>query len=229
MAGIGQIKKSVKPRQPKRVEQPQDVWLNEAIDEYLTGKMYPPRGGVFHPSVLSNTCDRYVWLCYHGRMVEQPLPPTLQRIFQNGNFLEKRVEDWFEKMRILLGREVVVKQESPPISGRIDFVIRHNEYGIIPIELKSINMAGFAKLTEPKPEHQVQLQIYLNMAEYEQGTVLYENKNDQRIKSFLVKRDVAQWDSILSRCFRIQEMQEMPVKCTGPTYCACKNVQQDSE
>ena len=188
--------------------------------------MYPPKGGVFHPSVLSNACDRYVWLCFHGEMAEQPLPANLQRIFQNGKFLEKRVEDWFRKMRVLLGREISVKQDYPPISGRIDFVIRHQEYGTMPIELKSINTAGFSKLTKPKDEHQIQLQIYLNMGDYPIGTVLYENKNDQKIKSFLVHRDVEQWDMIISRCFRIQDMQVPPKQCTGPVWCACKAVEQ---
>ena len=199
MAGIKQIRgKSRKPKQAQRIE-PQDVWLNEIIDEHLAGKMYPPKGGVFHPSVLSNPCDRYVWLCYHGKMVEQPLPANLQRIFQNGSYLEKRVEEWFRKMNILIGREISVRQEYPVISGRIDFLIRHHDYGTMPIELKSINTAGFSKLTKPKDEHQIQLQIYLNMGEYSIGTVLYENKNDQKIKSFLVKRDLEQWESILTR------------------------------
>ena len=57
------------------------------------------------------------------------------------------------------------------------------------------------------------------------GTVLYENKNDQNIKAFLVEKDPIQWDEILNRCFRIQEMLMPPEKCSGATWCNCRKVE----
>ena len=225
MAGINQIGDS-QPERPRsrRPRVKQDEWLTTAIDDYLTGVMKAPRPGVFHPSSLGNPCDRALWLNYHGKMVDQPLPPTLQRIFQNRNFLEDRVDKWFTGLRILMGREISVKYENPPISGRIDFLIRHDEHGIIPVELKSINTSGFGKLTRPKEEHFIQLQLYLQLGKYECGIVLYENKNDQQIKAFLVVRDDAVWESLLERCLRIQNMNTMPLICTGAPWCACKLV-----
>ena len=230
MAGVKQIKQA-RPVRKKAVESSpisQDDWLNERIDDYLKGTMYPPRVGVFHPSTLSNKCDRAVWLIYHGHMPNTPLEPTLQRIFQNGNYLEKRVETWFSGMGLLMGREIPVKWDAPEISGRIDFLIRHANSGIIPIELKSINTAGFGKLRKPKDEHQLQLQMYLNMGDYDVGTVLYENKNDQKIKSFVVERDLDQWTAILDRCYKIMNMVEPPNNCTGEFWCNCKKVTYDN-
>ena len=61
-------------------------------------------------------------------MVSQTLSPNLQRIFQNGSFLEDRVDRWLEEMNLLIDREVAVKQDIPPISGRIDFLIQHYNY-----------------------------------------------------------------------------------------------------
>ena len=220
MAGVRQIA----PRSRPRINIKQDEWLNETIDGYLTGVMTPPRVGVFHPSTLSNTCDRFVWLNYYGYMPSSILDAKLARIFSNGNYLEKRVETWFKDLGILMGREIPVKLADPPMSGRIDFIIMHQEHGISPIELKSINTAGFSKLYAPKEEHSLQLQMYLNMGGYSVGTVLYENKNDQKIKSFIVKRDEKQWDELLERCRRIQNMTEAPLKCTGAVWCNCKNV-----
>ena len=202
----------------------QDTWLNSLLEDYLRGTMKPPRSGVFHPSTLSNTCDKAVWLIYHGKMIETPLEAVVQRIFQNGDYLEKRVESWFSNIGILVAREFPVKMEKPPMSGRIDFLIRHEMYGIIPVELKSINTSAFGQLSKPKKEHQIQLQIYLNIGNYPMGTVLYENKNDQKIKSYLVERDEKQWSDILDRCFNIQEMKEPPAKCTGARWCNCKLV-----
>ena len=224
MAGIVQIKQdSLIKKQNKS-----DIWLNDILDEYLKGTMSPPRAGVFHPSTLSNRCDRAVWLVYHGKMVASPLEAVTQRIFQNGDYLERRVEKWFSNLGILMGREIPVKFEFPSMSGRIDFLIRHEKYGIHPIELKSINTSGFSKLTKPKPEHEMQLQMYLNMGKYEQGTVLYENKNDQKIKSFIIEKNAKQWDSILDRCFAIQNMTSLPEKCTGERWCPCKKVENAS-
>ena len=223
MAGIKQIRKTQSVKNVV-ISAPTDQWLLEAIDHYLTGTMTPPRSGVFHPSTLSNPCDRSVWLIYHGYMIETPLEPHVNRIFQHGNSLEERVERWFKNLGILVGREIPVRLDNPVISGRIDFLISHKEKGIIPIELKSINTSGFSKLQAPKPEHQMQLQMYLNMANYELGTVLYENKNDQKTKAFFVKRDSVQWEGILTRCYNIQSMTEAPKVCTGEYYCSCRKV-----
>ena len=63
------------------------------------------------------------------------------------------------------------------------------------------------------------------MGNYNIGTVLYENKNDQDIKSFLVERDAVQWNDILERCFYIQNLKDPPSKCTGASWCACRKVE----
>ena len=67
------------------------------------------------------------------------------------------------------------------------------------------------------------------MGNFDIGTVLYENKNNQKIKSFLVERDKNKWDEILTRCFTIQEMKEAPIKCTGSHWCGCKNITIEGE
>ena len=232
MAGIKQIKRAReqntpvkrKPSKQTALKSKPDTWLNNVIDEHLTGVMTPPRSGVFHPSTLSNSCDKAVWLTFHGHMTTSKLEPTLNRIFQNGSFLEKRVESWLANLGILLGSEIPVKNDNPSMSGRIDFLIKHEEYKVLPVELKSINTNGFAKLSGPKKEHKAQLQMYLNMGNFDMGTVLYENKNDQQIKSFLLERDETEWNRIIERCFNIQAMSEPPLRCTGAFWCACRSV-----
>tara|TARA_R110002020_G_scaffold89067_2_gene217968 strand:- start:3013 stop:3693 length:681 start_codon:yes stop_codon:yes gene_type:complete len=225
MAGLIQFNDKDKPKTSRVIKTaPEDIWLNKMVDDYLTGTMTSPRSGVFHPSTLSNKCDRAVWLIYNGQMPETELDPKLNRIFQNGNYLEKRIESWFKNLGILMGSEVPVKHINPEMSGRIDFLIRHEEHGIVPVELKSINSAGFGKLRTAREDHETQLQIYLNIGKYDIGTVFYENKDNQKIKTFLVKRDLKRWDDILTRCFNIQNMATPPTKCTGLVWCACKKV-----
>ncbi len=205
----------------------EDSWLIETIDNHLEGIMDSPRKGVFYPSSISNTCDRVIWLSFNGLLPPSPMPSNLKRIFENGSYLEERFSKWFEELNLLLEREVSVKNENPPISGRIDFLIKHQDGHIYPIELKSINQRGFAALRRPKPEHRIQLQTYLNLGNYDQGTVLYECKNDQKIKAFTLEKNEFEWNQIIERCLRIQDMKEVPKECTGNKYCECMKITQE--
>ena len=182
--------------------------------------------GKFYPSALGNTCDRYLYLAYNGFIQERPLDAKLQRIFDNGAYLEDRMADYFANLDILISRELRVKLDYPVISGRVDFVLTHDKYKEIALELKSINTRGFNALKQaPKPEHEIQLQIYLNLLPLDHGVVLYENKNDQQLKAFELQRDPIKWKEIIDRCLRIMEMIEIPNICGGNRWCQCKSVQ----
>ena len=94
-------------------------------------------------------------------------------------------------------------------------------YGSTVVELKSINDKGFQALEAPKPDHTVQLQIYLNVSGYQHGIVLYENKNTQEVKAFVMEKNVKHWEQIVDRCLNIMNMATQPVACTGYRYCPC--------
>jgi len=205
--------------------------LLQALDEHLESKNNPPRAGVFHPSQVGQPCDRLLYLGYSGLLEAYTIVPKLARIFGCGSSLEDRVAKYFTHMGVLIDRELPVTLDDPPISGRIDFIINHGDIGPMPVELKSINNAGFNKLTSfPKPEHLVQLQLYLALiplplqqpAEY--GTVLYENKDNQDLKAFLVEYDKQKIDAIFNRCKAIMAMETCPTRCGGDRWCACKNI-----
>ena len=216
MAGIKQI----------GINYSQDKWLLKSLDKYLEGEFSPMEAGKFYPSALGNTCDRYLYLAYNGFIQERPLDAKLQRIFDNGAYQEDRMADYFANLDILISRELRVKLDYPVISGRVDFVLTHDKYKEIALELKSINTRGFNALKQaPKPEHEIQLQIYLNLLPLDHGVVLYENKNDQQLKAFELQRDPIKWKEIIDRCLRIMEMIEIPNICGGNRWCQCKSVQ----
>ena len=195
------------------------------IDTHLGNVQPPQRSTVFYPSLLGNTCDRYLYIAYNGAAPEQDITAQTQRIFDNGSYLENRMDEYFTALNIILEREKVVVLDTPPISGRVDFILKHEEYGEAALELKSINARGFGALNKgPKPEHVVQLQIYLNLLPMEKGILLYENKNDQQLKSFVLTKDIMTWQSLLNRCYQIMEMTSAPQKCTGNKWCRCKGV-----
>ena len=230
MAGIKQIsgRRTGKPRSRKPAPSitNQDKWLLEALDKYLESENRPPRAGVFHPSQVGQRCDRLLYLGYNGLLEPYKIVPKLARIFGCGGALEDRVAKYFTDMGILLDREMPVTCDSPvPFSGRIDFIIQHESHGPIPVELKSINNTGFNKLIDsPKPEHLIQLQLYLALWSVEYGTVLYENKDNQDLKAFLVKNDKQKIDAVFNRCKEIMAMETCPPKCGGERWCACKSI-----
>lgn len=54
------------------------------------------------------------------------------------------------------------------------------------VDFKSIRAEAFRKLVEPKESHLVQMKIYLYLSGLKTGKFLYENKNDQSFREFLV-------------------------------------------
>ena len=112
----------------------EEVWLIKSLENSLGGPQRKNREGVFSPSMLGSDCMRLLYLAYNGLLPEQVIDDNLQRIFDNGNFLEQRMESYFEKMGILLDREVEAKSDSPPISGRADLLLKHQDYDKIGLE-----------------------------------------------------------------------------------------------
>ena len=138
----------------------QDKWLLKSINDHLKQVQRPARKGVFYPSALGSECDRYLYNCYNGLVVREEITAVARRIFDCGDYLGYRFEEYFKSMGILLETETQILSDDPPISGRLDFLIDHQVYGKYVIELKSINQRNFILLNKPKPEHVIQLQIY---------------------------------------------------------------------
>ena len=236
MAGIKQIgtKARVTTNNPRKTKKPrkaraknQDRWFLNHLESNLGYTKQWTKSGVFYPSMLGNPCDRHLYLAYNGQLPDQIIKAKTVRIFDAGSALEVRMKKYFERTGIFLAAEQTVKLDIPPISGRYDFLLKHGEYGKVILELKSINEAGFDGLIDtPKSDHLIQLQIYLSLAKVDQGIVLYENKNDQKLKAFKVSRDEKIWESILERCRQIQAMLplEIPSQCNGEFFCSCREV-----
>ena len=236
MAGIKQIgtRARVKTAKPKKTKKPrkaraknQDRWFLNHLENNLGYTKHWTKSGVFYPSMLGNPCDRHLYLAYNGQLPDQIIKAKTVRIFDAGSALEVRMKKYFERTGIFLAAEQTVKLDIPPISGRYDFLLKHEDYGRVILELKSINETGFDSLIETaKSDHLIQLQIYLNLAKVDQGIVLYENKNDQKLKAFKVTRDEQVWETILDRCRRIQAMLplEVPTQCNGEFFCSCREV-----
>ena len=231
MAGIKQFAVEPKKKKVRKARKPrvknQDRWFLKTLDDVLGYSRPWEAKQRFYPSMLGNPCDRYLYYAYHGGLSNQEVNPQLQRIFDTGGSLEQRMEKYLRKAGLFLAAEQTLKFETPPISGRYDFLIRYKDADRAIVELKSINAKGFDLLIDsPKPDHVIQLQIYLNIIGLDNGIVVYENKNDQELKAFKVQKSIECWEAVLERCIRIQSMtlKDVPTMCTGAFYCACREV-----
>jgi len=229
LSGIKAILRQREHKEPLTTKH--DEWLVKEIDRHLTSTsdQRPVSKDVFYPSYLGSTCDRLLYLHYNGLLPNPKFDSKTLRIFAHGHATETRYKDIFTKMRLLLGSEVQARYDNPCIHGRADFILNFPEFGRTIIELKTINERGFSNLSVPKADHAIQLQIYLSTLSIDNGFVLYECKNDQQLKAFHVKRSVSEWDSIIERCIKIQNMTVAPKLSTvkHDKYCVCVNIEEE--
>jgi len=101
---------------------------------------------------------------------------------------------WFQYL------EVGFSDSETMISGHVDAILdlrgysgvskdASDEDGHILIDFKSIRSEAFRRLIAPKDSHFIQMQTYLYLSGLRVGKFLYENKNDQMFREFLVDRD----------------------------------------
>jgi hypothetical protein len=225
--------------QPKKSRYSRDkslLWFANQLEEgvYKTSNVNPHiSSGIqtFHCSAIGNVCDRYLWLHWNRLLPEEDIDQVKQRIFDHGNYAEERYTKYFEHGIMYIEREVKATNEYPPISGRADFILTSAKAGVkrFIVELKTINSRGFDGLSAPKVDHEIQLQSYLNMLDYDFGIVLYENKDNQKIKMFQIDKDLVAWQAILDRVIRIMNTETMPTLKSvdgpdHPSWCNCRSV-----
>lgn len=168
----------------------------------------------FHPSTIG-FCSRKIAYIMH----EFPAPdldPRVIRIFENGHSMHERFENWFDSMGIQIAAEVELSPDSPDqaiaercreldIRGKTDSLIEiGGEYYLV--ELKSANDRMFKNfLQEPKEQHVEQLQLYMYLSGVHQGFLLYENKNDQSLKEFLIEYDEEMVNRLREKILNVNE------------------------
>lgn len=85
--------------------------------------------------------------------------------------------------------DAIVDNKLVGIAAGFEDVQCSDDERFIVIDYKSMNDYEFKKLEDPKPNHMTQMQIYLYLSGLKFGKFIYENKNNQAAKEFLVPRD----------------------------------------
>ncbi len=201
----------------------QIVALNQANSaKHTKGKIYPSSIGRCSRSIV------YGILGYPSK----PFEPKTLLIFENGTYFHDRIENICGNLKdIMITPEFSFSDKELNVSGRSDMIIR-NIYPHKPsnkiitlydkekllyegpdnsamiVELKSIKEKGFlwiVKTNKPDEKHVKQLHLYMYLTGIRAGLLLYENKNTQDIKEFLIKYDEKITKKVLDQIHLINE------------------------
>ncbi len=177
--------------------------LIKMIDGYLKNRARDKRlKECFHPSSLHKSAKSLYQIYFNGD--QQPVPPRVQRIFDNGHGVHDRLQGYLKDIGVLIQTEVLLSNAEYEIEGTCDGIIEvGDKKGVL--EIKSINQNQFYALYEPKPDHLIQLNIYMFCLDLSRGCLLYECKNDQELKNFFLKQDSEVLDPVLNKIKYVQE------------------------
>lgn len=210
----------------RRILDESSHWLVRSIDNYLENSpLSDPRGGSFHASSLGNPCNRFLYLHYHGLIPAQKIESQTKRIFDHGNATQERYNRYFSGMGILVVDEVRAFLDDPPIHGRADFLVQNPNGRKTVVEFKTINDKNFKLLPKNgNVMHNAQIHAYLNILENieEEGIVLYENKDNQKLYPMIVRRNRERWNQTINRCKQIMGLSECPgLPDEHDRFCPC--------
>lgn len=144
---------------------------------------------------------RGVWRCAHSFMPNHPPTGTYGTEEKLGIFQPEQCECGCKKFHY---EEVGFMDEDTLIGGHVDAILDFRGHTIqgneiesdtsieeshLVVDFKSISTFLFSKLEKPYDSHFSQMQIYLYLSGLKYGKFLYESKNDQKFREFLVERD----------------------------------------
>lgn len=191
----------------------------------------PP--GRLSPSSICG-CLRAATFRFTGVAGSTLISPEQQAIFDDGKWRHLRLDWQFLDMQAVLGPDVfevisIEEHVTKPdlfISGYLDIVVRINGLLYV-IDFKGINGYGFDHLVKqgkPKHEHVLQLITYERLRRIRRGFLLYESKNDNRQKVFVVNwtprlwQEVITWCKDVTRMMRRRHLPPMHPDCSGGTF-----------
>jgi len=204
--------------------------LKSRIDDLLAKReleeRHRPGRRVIHPSSIS-ACIREIVLSILGYASTEKTDGKTVRVFDAGKSMHERFQKYLKE----LGHadiEVFVKSEDLWLEGMIDAIVRINGERYI-VELKSSNSYVFNSIQTPHRDYIEQVHAYMLCTGIDKAIILYENKDTQDIKEFIVERDQEVIDKIVEKIKLVQSYVERneipPMTCKSKSdarYCSYK-------
>lgn len=187
-------------------------------------------------SIIGDSCSRKLWYTFRWAK-KMKHPAQLHRLWDRGHKEEDRIVKWLRDAGITVwevdenGNQFRVSGSHGHFGGSSDGVglgIPDLPEGIyVLLEFKTHNYKSFAKLkkegmVKSKPQHHVQMQVYMFLMGLPYGLYVAMNKNDDHMYTEIVKLDEDLARMYLSRADRIIFETEAPPRIKDdPTWFEC--------
>jgi len=140
---------------------------------------------------------------YKSLTESKKLSPRKRRIFDNGRMVHDRLTRYLRKQGVVRSQEVEIKTKL--FHGRADAIVYLNG-DIAVLEIKSMRKADFDRLERFCPRQAyLQIQLYMHFLKMNEGVVLIECKDDQRLKEFQVRRKERVANETIKHFSRLKE------------------------
>ena len=177
--------------------------LIKTIDDYLQNRPRDVRAkNCFHPSSLHKS-PKELYHHYLEGDTNQKFDSRILRIFDNGHAVHRRLQRYLLEIGILIQDEVPVENREYEIKGHTDGILKTDGLEGV-LEIKSMNANQFYALYKPKPEHLIQVNIYMFCLGIPRACLLYECKDNQELKEFFVKQDPGILNPVLEKIRYVQ-------------------------
>ena len=207
--------------------------ISALIDKHHESIQSEPRPHM-GASILGHPCDRWLWLSFRMAVIER-FPGRILRLFRRGQDEEAKVVSDLRAIGISVQKTGINQSRVDfgcHVSGSIDGIIEHG----VPeapkarhvLEIKTHAKKSFDDVLKngvekSKPQHYVQMQMYMAGMKIDRALYLAVCKDDDRIYTERVKfdKDVAQ--KAIERGHRLATNDRMPPPLsTDPTWFECR-------
>lgn len=177
--------------------------LLKQIDEYLSSKERPIKErDYFYISEIGKP-KKAIYEGMKGLRTDKT-EARVMRIFENGNCMHDRYYKLFAEMGILRAVEIMAV-ENDLFHGRADCIISGRDGVPWLVDLKSCSQWTFNKLTDASDQHKLQIQFYMYYMKIPNGMVLYENKDNQAIKTFIIQPETKKIERLIEEYRKFKE------------------------
>lgn len=185
-------------------------------------------------SQLGHPCDRWIWLAFRWA-VRQQTPGRLLRLFRRGKMEEATIIADLRAIGIdvrCTGENQARVDFGAHVSGSADGIIESGVPEALKkrhvLEIKTHNKASFDELErhgvqKAKPEHWVQMQLYMHGLKIDRALYVAVCKDDDRLYTERVRYDKDAAERYLERGRRIALSDRMPEPISAdPSWYQCK-------
>lgn len=178
--------------------------LKELINQHYADKVKNRKQDHFYITDAGK-CPRQVFFKFKDYPRKEP-EPRVMRIFDHGDYTHLRLSSVLFSLGIVRAVEVDIPPQSN-IHGRADAIIGIEGKPYV-VDFKTCSHFKFTKMNQPQPDNAKQLQLYLHYFKIPQGILLYEDKNTQEIKEFVVDYDKESAQDILNKFEKLKQQIE---------------------